>query len=106
MEQNEKDFLEDNIINYHTISQAGFVRNIELPVLNQYEALYRKYLNPTYAMCKYCKDDIFGALERLYEYYLSLPQEQVQSFVQKSVEPVQFIVQDSVQPKKRGRPKK
>ncbi len=98
MEQNEKDFLEANIINYHTISQAGFVRNIDIEVLNMYEMLYRKYLNPTYLMCKYCKDDIFGALERLYQYYLSLPQEEVQSLVQ---EPVQ----DSVQ-KKRGRPKK
>lgn len=98
MEQNEKDFLEANIYNYHTISQAGFVRNIDIEVLNMYEALYRKYLNPTYLMCKYCKDDIFGALERLYQYYLSLPQEEVQSLVQ---EPVQ----DSVQ-KKRGRPKK
>ena len=105
MDQNEKDFLEDNIINYHTISQSGFVRNIELPVLNEYEALYRKYLNPTYVMCKYCKDDIFGALERLYEYYLSLPQEQVQSLVEKSVESVQIYVQENVQ-KKRGRPKK
>jgi hypothetical protein len=43
-------------------------------------------------MCKYCKDDIFGALERLYQYYLSLPQEEVQSLVQET--------------KKRGRPKK
>lgn len=101
MEQIEKDFLEANIINYHTISQAGFVRNIEVPILNEYEALYRKYLNPTYIMCKYCKDDIFGALERLYEYYLSLPQDQVQSLVEKSAESVQENVQ-----KKRGRPKK
>ena len=95
MEQSHKDFLEDNINNYHTISQAGFVRNIELPILNQYEALYRKYLNPTYIMCKYCKDDIFGALERLYQYYLELPQADVQN-----------LVQIDVQPKKRGRPKK
>jgi len=92
MEQNEKDFFEANIINYHTISQAGFVRNIDIDVLNMYEMLYRKYLNPTYLMCKYCKDDIFGALERLYQYYLSLPQEEVQSLVQET--------------KKRGRPKK
>lgn len=105
MEQNEKDFLEANIINYHTISQAGFVRNIEVPILNEYEALYRKYLNPTYIMCKYCKDDIFGALERLYQYYLSLPQDQVQSLVQESVDSVQISVQENVQ-KKRGRPKK
>jgi len=100
MEQNEKDFLEANIINYHTISQAGFVRNIDIEVLNMYEMLYRKYLNPTYLMCKYCKDDIFGALERLYQYYLSLPQEEVQSLVQ---EDVQNVVQET---KKRGRPKK
>ena len=92
MEQSEKDFLEANIINYHTISQAGFVRNIDIEVLNMYEMLFRKYLNPTYLMCKYCKDDVFSALEKLYQYYLSLPQEEVQSLVQK--------------PKKRGRPKK
>ena len=95
MEQNEKDFLEANINNYHTISQAGFVRNIELPILNQYEAIYRKYLNPTHIICKYCKDDVFNTLERLYEYYLALPQEDVQN-----------LVQIDVQPKKRGRPKK
>ncbi len=92
MEQSEKDFLEANIINYHTISQAGFVRNIDIDVLNMYEMLFRKYLNPTYLMCKYCKDDVFSALEKLYQYYLSLPQEEVQSLVQ--------------EPKKRGRPKK
>jgi len=92
MEQSEKDFLEANIINYHTISQAGFVRNIDIEVLNMYEMLFRKYLNPTYLMCKYCKDDVFSALEKLYQYYLSLPQEEVQSLVQ--------------EPKKRGRPKK
>jgi hypothetical protein len=46
-------------------------------------------------MCKYCKDDIFGALERLYQYYLELPQEEVQN-----------LVQIDVQHKKRGRPKK
>ena len=105
MDQNEKDFLEANIINYKTISEAGFVRNIDIEVLNMYEALYRKYLNPTYLMCKYCKDDIFGALERLYQYYLSLPQEEVQSLVIKNDECVQNIVQENVH-KKRGRPKK
>lgn len=100
MDQNEKDFLEANIINYHTISQAGFVRNIEVDILNQYESLYRKYLNPTYIMCKYCKDDIFGALERLYQYYLSLPQEDVQNLIQTNVQTSQNIKA------KRGRPKK
>lgn len=87
MNQIDKDFMELNIGNYHTI-QSGFIRNIDIEVLVQYEAIYRKYLNPSHYMCKYCKDDVFNTLERLYEYYLALPQEVVQSI------------------RKRGRPKK
>lgn len=95
MEKNELDFMEANIGNYDTIINGGYVRNIPIEILNKYDELYRKYLNPTHYMCKYCKEDIFRTLEQLYRYYLSLPQEQVQ-YVQ---EPVQ-------ETKKRGRPKK
>ena len=90
MELNDKDFLEANIGNYHSI-QVGYLRNIEIDILNMYEALYRKYLNASHYMCKYCKDDIFNTIQRLYEYYLALPQEDVQNLVQL---------------KKRGRPKR
>ena len=89
MELNDRDFLEANIGNYHTI-QTGYVRNIDIDILNMYEALYRKYLNASHHMCKYCKEDIFSTIEKLYTYYLSLPQELVQNLVQR----------------KRGRPKK
>lgn len=100
MELNDKDFLEENIGNYHSI-QVGYLRNIEIDILNMYEALYRKYLNSSHYMCKYCKDDIFNTIQRLYEYYLALPQEEVQNLVQKST----LDVQNNVQPK-RGRPKR
>lgn len=78
MNQIDKDFMEANLGNYHTI-QSGFIRNIDIEILVQYEAIYRKYLNQSHYMCKYCKDDVFNTLKRLYEFYLALPQEVVQN---------------------------
>jgi len=90
MKQEHKDFLEANIGNYHTI-QNGYCRNLDIHLLNMYEHIYREYLDSNFVMTKWCSSCVMETLTRLYAYYLSLPQE---------------VVQDSVQPKRRGRPKK
>jgi len=62
-----------------------------------YEHIYRTYLDPQFVLTKWCSSCVMDCVQRLYAYYLSLPQEQVQD--------VQITVQENVQ-KKRGRPKK
>ncbi len=103
MKQEHKDYLEEHIGNYHTV-QNGYVRNLDIHLLNMYEHIYKSYIDPQFVLTKWCSSCVMEMLQRLYGYYLSLPQEIVQDLpiVQ---ETVQEPVQENV-PKKRGRPKK
>lgn len=98
MIQEHKDYLEQNINNYHTC-QNGYIRNLDIHLLNMYEHIYRTYLDPQFVLTKWCSSCVMDCVKRLYAYYLSLPQEQVQTLAVKepSVE---------IQVKKKGRPKK
>jgi hypothetical protein len=69
MDKVDKDFLELHIDNYNSLVNGGYVRNLESYILKGYEAIYRKYLNKTYVMCMYCKEDVLGTIRRLYEFY-------------------------------------
>jgi hypothetical protein len=104
MKQEHKDYLEQNIANYHTI-QNGYVRNLDIHLLNMYEHIYRENLDSQFVMTKWCSGCVMETLKRLYDFYLSLPQEVVQDIVQAEdcvwVNPV-----FENPPKKRGRPKK
>ena len=102
MEQEHKDYLEQNIANYHMV-QNGYIRNLDIHLLNMYEHIYRKYLDPQYVMTKWCSSCVMDCVQRLYSYYLSLPQEVVQNLVQEEVW-VNPVLENP--PKKRGRPKK
>lgn len=77
MKQEHKDFLEANIGNYHTI-QNGYVRNLDIHLLNMYEHIYRENLDSQFVLTKWCSSCVMETLQRLYAYYLSLPQEVVQ----------------------------
>ncbi len=103
MKQEHKDYLEEHIGNFHTV-QNGYVRNLDIHLLNMYEHIYKSYIDPQFVLTKWCSSCVMEMLQRLYGYYLSLPQEIVQDLpiVQ---ETVQEPVQENV-PKKRGRPKK
>ena len=102
MEQEHKDYLEQNIANYHMV-QNGYIRNLDIHLLNMYEHIYRKYLDPQYVMTKWCSSCVMDCVQRLYSYYLSLPQEVVQDIVQDIVQENHVWVNP---PKKKGRPKK
>ena len=71
MDKVDIDFLELHISNYDSLINGGYVRNLESYILKGYEAIYRKYLNKTYIMCMYCKEDVLGTIRRLYDYYHS-----------------------------------
>ena len=92
MEQEHKDYLEQNIGNYHTC-QNGYIRNLDIHLLNMYEHIYRTYLDPQFVLTKWCSSCVMDCVQRLYAYYLALPQEQVQDLPKAEI-------------KKKGRPKK
>lgn len=99
MKQEHKDFLEANIGNYHTI-QNGYVRNLDIHLLNMYEHIYRENLDPQFVLTKWCSSCVMETLQRLYNYYLSLPQEVVQNL--NTPENLVWVNP----PKKKGRPKR
>ena len=99
MKQEHKDFLEANIGNYHTI-QNGYVRNLDIYLLNMYEHIYREYLDSQFVLTKWCSSCVMETLQRLYAYYLSLPQEEVQNL--NTPENLVWVNP----PRKKGRPKK
>jgi hypothetical protein len=99
MKQEHKDFLEANIANYHTI-QNGYVRNLDIYLLNMYEHIYRENLDSQFVLTKWCSSCVMENLKRLYEYYLSLPQEVVQN-----LDTPENLVWVNP-PKKKGRPKR
>ena len=96
MKQEHLDYLEKNIVNYHMV-QNGFVRNLDLELLQMYEHIYKTYLDQSFVLTKWCSNCVMDMIKRLYAHYLSLPQEQVQQLTHEIiVTPI----------KKRGRPKK
>jgi len=97
MNQEDKDFMEDNINNYHTI-QNGYLRNLDIHLMNRYEAIYRSNLDANFLLTKWCPACVMDCLTRIYNHYLSLPQEEVQDLTKTDLTNI-------VKPK-RGRPKR
>lgn len=93
MKQEHKDYLEEHIANWHTV-ENGYVRNLDINLLNMYEHIYREYLDKQFVLTSWCSSCVMDMVYRLYTYYFSLPQEEVQ----------QLTHQITI--KKRGRPKK
>jgi len=97
MNQEDKDFMESNINNYHTI-QNGYLRNLDIHLMNRYEAIYRSNLDANFLLTKWCPACVMDCLTRLYNHYVSLPQEEVQDLTKTDLT-------NNVKPK-RGRPKR
>mgnify|MGYP006150472777 FL=1 len=114
MIQEHKDFLVENINNWHT-AQNGYVRNLDLPLLKMYEHIYRTHLDANFVLTHWCGGCKMEMITRLYKYYESLPIENLpenkkeilieltnDNFEEDSV--TTFITEE---PKKKGRkPKK
>ena len=97
MNQEDKDFMEANINNYHTI-QNGYLRNLDIHLMNRYEAIYRSNLDANFLLTKWCPACVMDCLTRIYNHYISLPQEEVQDLTKTDLTNI-------VKPK-RGRPKR
>jgi len=103
MTPEELKFLEDNRINFESV-KLGFTRNIPFPVLETYEALYRKYLDSQFVLTYWCGECVFEMLKRLIHYvetHTEITTIEVEQVIEEAIEePVQQ------EPKKRGRKKK
>ncbi len=73
MEIEHRNFLDDNIGNWHTV-QNGYVRNIDLDILKMYEHIYRKYMSADFILTVWCGNCIFDMIKRLYTWYEEQPQ--------------------------------
>lgn len=93
MKQEHKDYLEEHINNWHSV-ENGYVRNLDVHILNMYEHIYKEYLDPQFVLTKWCSSCVMDMIYRMYKYYFSLPQEEVQQLTHE------------LTIKKRGRPKK
>ena len=103
MEKHELEFLEENKINFESV-KLGFTRNIPFPVLETYESMYRKYLDPQFVLTYWCGECVFDMLKRLIHYvetHTEITPIEVEQVIEEAIkEPVQQ------EPKKRGRKKK
>ena len=102
MNKEDKDFMEANINNYHTI-QNGYLRNLDIHLMNRYEAIYRAYLDKNFILTKWCPACVMDCVSRAYYYYMNLPQEEVQDLLKTDLKNNNLT--NIVKPK-RGRPKK
>jgi hypothetical protein len=76
MEQHEIDFIQKHIINFDSV-KIGFCRNIEFDVLQEYERIYRIYIDRQFVLTYYCNACVFDMLKRLGYYYDNLPAKQM-----------------------------
>lgn len=103
MTQQETQFIKDNIINFESV-KLGFTRNIPFQVLEGYENLYKKYLDPQFSLTYWCGECVFDMLKRLIKFYEDNAQSEVQ-IVEVTAQPevqteVQTEVQETPKPKK------
>lgn len=68
MDKIEIEFIKKNIINFQTIDN-GYVRNIDSVVMDEYERIYRKYVDSSFINSRWCGDCVFNFLKRLKFYY-------------------------------------
>ena len=68
MTPEELKFIDDNIIHFQTC-EVGFVKNIELPILEEYERLYKKYVSADFILTAWCNSCCFEMIRRLKMYY-------------------------------------
>lgn len=76
MEQHEIDFIQKHIINFESV-KIGFCRNIDVDVLQEYERIYRIYIDAHFVLTYYCNACCFDMLKRLSFYYDNLPAKQM-----------------------------
>jgi hypothetical protein len=94
MTQSDKDFIQEHIINFESV-RIGFLRNIPIHILNGYESIYRRYLDPNYILTAWCSACVMDMMKRLLAYWDDI-----------NVEKEAAAVEPEIVKPKRGRPAK
>lgn len=68
MTKEDIQFLEDNKANFET-AKVGFVRNLTLSVLKEYERIYRKYIDSSFVLTTWCGSCALDMVQRIYPVY-------------------------------------
>ncbi len=84
MTQSDKDFIQEHIINFTSV-RLGFLRNIPIHILNGYESIYRRYLDPNYILTAWCSACVMDMMKRLVQYwdYVNEPKEEAEELIVK-----------------------
>ena len=70
--EEHRNWLDNNIVNYET-AKNGYIRNLDLPDLQMYEHIYRKYLDPNFLLSVWCGNCKYEMIMRLYKWYEKQP---------------------------------
>ena len=88
MELEHRKFLKDNYNNYET-AISGYLRNLDLTLMRTYEHIYRTYVDPSFILTIWCGHCRMDMVLRLYNYYNSLP---IENIITEVIEPEQVII--------------
>lgn len=96
MESQDLLFLEQHQHNFETV-KLGFVNNLHPSILSGYEAIFKKYLDPSFVLTPWCSSCVMSMLTHLINLY---EQNKVEPL------PINEINETENVPKKRTRTKK
>lgn len=68
MTEQEIQFIEANMINFET-AKIGYTKTIDQSILVQYEAIYKKYIDPHFVLTYWCGACVFDMIKRLIVVY-------------------------------------
>jgi hypothetical protein len=68
MKQEHRDWLIANESNYEC-AKNGYIRNLDLSVLQMYEHIYRLYLDPNFMLSVWCGNCKYDMIMRLYKWF-------------------------------------
>ena len=68
IKQEHREWLIANESNYEC-AKNGYIRNLDLPVLQMYEHIYRLYLDPNFMLSVWCGNCKYDMIMRLYKWF-------------------------------------
>lgn len=68
MHPDDLKFIHTNIIHFEA-ARLGFTRNVPYEILQGYEAIYKKYLDPHFILTYWCGACVLDMLKRLVVWY-------------------------------------
>ena len=93
MTKQDEQFIQENIYNFECV-KAGFMKNLPLHILVEYEQIYRRYLDGGFILTSWCANCVADMMKRLSNYW-----DAYQAI--KLIE-IELPIQEA--PKKKGRP--